>query len=237
MPITIFKRDLDKWIGCLCLFSLASLASQYGSARPVDISWLFGAGWWLPLSAFTIIPFLDVMRSFTQHYAEQAEVPFKTSLRMMLIVPLTISLICTIIAGLPVTIFLAALAAVNLGGLVDILVFRVVNRISNKPYVRMMFSNLAATLIGSGLFFAIAFTNLVPALAGIVGIDFVNPLVQDNLVKGWFAQSMCIWVSSIVIGTALGKTLEYFGNVQQKRRNKTVSCGNKSKAKCPCVRG
>ncbi len=207
-----------KYMLCICLYTGASVASQYGSAEPVSLEWLVGPGWWVPLAAFTVIPFLDVSRSFTQHYAEQAGVAFKASLVHMLAIPFVISLLCVINANLPLTIFLGALAAINIGGYVDILIFKIARRLSGKPYIRMIFSNWAATLSGSIIFFTVSYSNLVPWVLGLFGVQYTNPLLQEHIINGIIAQSCCIWLSGIVLGTFSGKILEALENNSQTKK-------------------
>ena len=197
-----------KYFLCIGLYTLASVASQYGSAEPVSLSWLLGPGWWVPMSAFTVTPLLDVSRSFTQHYAEQSRVTFRASLVHMMVIPFSISLLCVINANLPVTVFLGAIAAINIGGYIDILIFKIARRLSHRPYIRMIFSNAAATLSGSVIFFVVSYSEFVPWVLSWVGIHFVNPILQDNIINGIIAQSCCIWFSALILGTFCGKFLE-----------------------------
>ncbi len=179
-------QSKTKYLIALVIFTAASIASQYGSTISVPL-W---GNFWLPLSAFTVIPLLDVVRSFVQHYAEQSNMTLKQSAFQMLTIPLVVAFLFMIGAGLPMSIFLGAIAAVNIGGLFDIYIFRLAKRISEKPQIRMIFSNLAATLVGGAVFFAVAFTDLTVWL----GLQEVNVVLRDNLVQGWLAQCMAIWV-------------------------------------------
>ncbi len=190
----------------LVLFSVASVSAQYGSAVPFALGTWFGIDVWVPLSALSVIPLLDVSRSFVQHYAELAEVEFRKSLWHMLLIPGVIALICSATAGLPYTIFLGALVAVNVGGYIDIIVFRAVKCISKKPHVRMRFSNAAATLCGSVAFFAIAFTEW-PMLFGLSHNFLAKPF--EVLVVGCTAQAIVIWTTGIVIAHFMASVIAF----------------------------
>ena len=187
---------IQKYLLWLFLFSAASVISQYGSAIPFSLGNWFGIDVWVPLSALSVIPLLDVSRSFVQHYAELAEVEFRKSLWHMLIIPSSVALVCSLTAGLPYTIFLGALVAVNLGGYIDIRVFRWVKFLSTKPHVRMRFSNAAATISGTAAFFVISFTDW-PILLGLSHNELAKP--AEVLVVGGIAQTAVIWVTGIVI--------------------------------------
>ena len=197
-----------KLIIWLTLYALFSLAGQYGCMIPVDLTWLLGKGWWIPLGTITVVPLVDVSRSFTQHCTEQAGVSFKHSFLLMMGFPFFIALICTVQAGLPINICLATFGAINVGGLFDILTFKFVRRVSEKPYVRMVFSNLAATLSGGAVFYSVAYTNALPIVAGWLGLTFVNDYLMSDLVKAWVSQSLFIWVSGITMATVIGKVIE-----------------------------
>ena len=202
------KSHYTKLVVWLILYALFSLAGQYGCMVPVDLSWLLGEGWWIPLGAITVVPLVDVSRSFTQHCAEQAGVPFKYSFLLMMGLPFFIALICTVQAELPINICLATFGAVNVGGLFDILTFRFVRKVSEKPYVRMVFSNLTATLSGGAVFYSIAYTNALPTAAGWLGLTFINNYLMNDLMKAWVSQSLFIWVSGITMATVIGKVIE-----------------------------
>ncbi|WP_461536693.1 hypothetical protein [Spongorhabdus nitratireducens] len=187
---------IKKYLFWLLFFSAASVASQYGSKYAFPLGTWFGVDLWVPFSAISTIPLLDVSRSFVQHYSELAEVEFKKSLWHMLLIPSTVALICSLTAGLPYPIFWGALVAVTLGGYIDIQVFRWVKCISLKPHVRMRFSNLAATCSGSAAFFVIAFTDW-PLWLGFSHNDLAKS--WDVIAIGWAGQVTIIWLMGMVI--------------------------------------
>ncbi len=189
-------QPIQKYLLWLLLFSAASIAAQYGSAIPLSLGTWFGVDVWLPFSALSVIPLLDVSRSFVQHYAEQAEVVFRKSLWHMLLIPSSVALVCSIIAGLPYTIFLGALVAVNVGGYIDIRVFRWARVLSQKPHVRMRFSNAAATICGTAAFFSIAFTNW-PAQLGLAANEL--SMSFNVLLIGGIAQALVVWITGIIM--------------------------------------
>lgn len=194
----------------LIIFSAMSLLGQYGCMVKVDLSFLLGEGWWIPLGVITIVPLVDVSRSFAQHYAEQSGLLLKHSMAFMMTASFTISLLFSLFGSLPVNMCVATFAAVNVGGMVDLLVFRAVLGISCKPYIRMLFSNLLATLTGGALFYQLAYTRLMDSLLAAVGIQHQNPILMDNLLKGWFCQSVLIWLSGVSMAIIIGKILEYY---------------------------
>ncbi|CAM3753610.1 hypothetical protein [Parendozoicomonas haliclonae] len=196
---------LQKYGLWLIIFSAASVISQYGSTIPFSLGTWFGIDVWLPLSAITVIPLLDVGRSFVQHYAEQAEVPFRKTLFHMLTIPTTVAFFCSWKAGLPYPIFLGAIVAVNVGGYIDIRVFRWVRFISEKPHVRMRFSNAVATASGSLAFFLIAFTNW-PVALGLPTNDLAKS--WDMITVGIIAQACTIWVAGIVMAHIIAWLIE-----------------------------
>ncbi len=177
-------------------YVLASVASQFLTTTPIEIATIFDVAIWLPLSALTIVPLVDVLRSFTQDAAEKKGQSFKVTVRQMLGLSLTASGLCVIFAGLPVQIFVGVLLAITFGGIVDILVFRKMGKWFTNPAARMMFSNAAATLLGSGIVFFVAFTTI---------IFKVNPfaLPMNEVVVGWLAQSLFIWTASCIIAWSL----------------------------------
>ena len=194
----------QKYLIWLLLFSLASVSSQYGSAIPFSLGQWFGVDVWVPFSALSTIPLLDVSRSFVQHYAEQAEVAFYKSLWHMLLIPTAAALVCSLTAGLPFTIFLGALIAVNVGGYIDIRVFRCVKFISRKPHIRMRFSNAAATICGTAAFFTIAFTGW-PTRLGFADNALTKPV--SVLLVGGIAQVIIIWITGIVIARFMAEVI------------------------------
>ncbi|MTI15507.1 hypothetical protein [Sansalvadorimonas verongulae] len=196
---------VQKYLVWLALFSAASIACQYGAQVPFSLGTWFGIDIWVPFSALTVIPLLDVSRSFVQHYAEQARVEFRKSLWHMLLIPTSIAFVCSLIAGLPFTIFLGALVAVNVGGYIDIRVFRWARVLSSKPHVRMRFSNAAATTCGTYAFFLISFTDW-PDQMGLFTNEIAKPF--DVLVVGGFAQIVVVWCAGIAMAHVMAAILE-----------------------------
>ena len=193
----------------LVLYASFSVAAQFGSATPVDLSFLFGEGWWVPLGTITLVPFVDVSRSFAQHYAEQTGMSTRVSFALMMSYSFLVSLGFSILGSLPVNICLATVVAVNIGGFVDLLIFRHAIQLSRKPHIRMLFSNLAAAFSGGALFYWIAFSDLLNHLANSVGLSYENPMIMNHLLKGWFCQSLSIWLSGVGMALLVGKWLEW----------------------------
>lgn len=181
-------------------YTFLSVASQYGSAVPVDLSWI-STGLFIPFSALTIIPLLDCSRSFSQGCAERASVPFKISFSLLVIVPLFIALACTMFAGLPISIFLGALFATGVGGFIDVMTFKYVGKWIKEDQNRMAISNFTATVTGSFIFFMIAFTPLLEQF-GITNIlnkgNYIDPAISSQI------QAIVIYTIGVVIaqGTA-----------------------------------
>lgn len=200
----------------LLFFSATSVASQYGSAIPFSLGTWFGVHVWVPLSAFSVIPLLDCSRSFVQHYAELADIPFRKSAWHMLLIPTSVAFVCSLTAGLPYTIFLGAMFAVTIGGYVDIRVFRWIRFVSRKPHIRMRFSNAAATVSGGSIFFAIAFTNW-PLLLGFAPNQLAKSF--DALVVGCIAQSIIVWSAGVFIAHLMTQVIDWL----EKQDNKTPS--------------
>ncbi|MGL4999116.1 MAG: hypothetical protein ACRC5T_09135, partial [Cetobacterium sp.] len=67
-----------------------------------------------------------------------------------------------------------------------------------SPVARMVFSNFAATIIGSGIVFFVAFTDWF-----FINNSMARPV--HEVVVGWLAQSFFIWASSIALGVAVEK--------------------------------
>lgn len=183
----------------LAAYVCLSVASQFLTSKPLHITDIAGVAIWLPLSAVTLVPMVDVMRSFTQHAAEKAEFSFKRTFWTMFGCSMGASALATF-AGLPLPIFVGVLAAITFGGLADILVFRKMGEYFKSPVARMAFSNCAATFLGSGIVFAVAFTDLVFAN---------NPLATTyfNAMVGWLCQSFFIWGASVGLGAVTDKVL------------------------------
>ncbi|WP_152558623.1 hypothetical protein [Endozoicomonas numazuensis] len=209
----------QKFFVWLIIFSLMSLLGQYGCMIRVDLSLLLGEGWWIPLGAITIVPLVDVSCSFAQHYAEQSGLLLKHSLAFMMTTSFVISLLFSLFGSLPVNMCVATFAAVNVGGLVDLLVFRAVIKVSCKPYIRMLFSNLLATLTGGALFYQLAYTRLLDNILGYFKIQHQNPILMDDLLKGWLCQSILIWLSGVSMAVVIGKLLEY-----HETKHSTIQC-------------
>ena len=164
-----------RYILFLGLFTAFSLGAQFGCATPVDLSFLFGEGWWVPLGTITLVPFVDVCRSFAQHYSEQLGISVRVAFALMMSCSFLVSLGFAVLGSLPINICLATVAAVNVGGFMDLLIFRRMIRVSDKPHVRMLFSNFAAAFSGGALFYWIAFSDLLTRLATGLDISYENP--------------------------------------------------------------
>ncbi|MGL5643186.1 MAG: hypothetical protein ACRCW3_00175 [Metamycoplasmataceae bacterium] len=180
----------------LAAYIAASVASQFLTSTPVELMTIAGVPIWMPLSALTLVPLVDVLRSFTQDAAEKTKLSFRKTAGLMLGLSLAASGLCVIFAGLPLPIFVGVLLAVTIGGIVDVLVFRRMGKWFKTPAARMMFSNFAATIVGSGIVFFVAFTDLL----------FVNnPLAKPlfDVTVGWLAQSAFIWMAGSVIAWGL----------------------------------
>ncbi|EPO2258094.1 hypothetical protein [Vibrio parahaemolyticus] len=184
----------------LAVYVAASVASQFLTSTPLHLFDIGSVPIWLPLSAVTLVPLVDVLRSFTQNQAEKEGRHFKTVASQMMTLTLAVAGLCVIFLGLPLPIFMGVLLAVTFGGLADVLVFKRMGRYFTSPVKRMMFSNAAATLLGSGIVFLVAFTDVV--FAG-------NPLAVPymNAVVGWLTQSTFIWASSIAIAFGLNRLM------------------------------
>ncbi|MGL5581566.1 MAG: hypothetical protein ACRDCE_11465 [Cetobacterium sp.] len=173
-----------------------SIISMFLTSTPVELFTVFDVAIWLPLSAVTLVPLVDVMRSFTQDAAEKAGMTFKETATQMLVTSMSVAFLCVLFAGLPLPIFVGVLAAVTIGGAADILVFRHMGKYFTNPAARMLFSNFAATIIGSGIVFFVAFTDW------FFEPSFLTKPVNE-VVVGWLAQSLFIWISSVAIGFTL----------------------------------
>lgn len=195
----------QKYFLWLALFSAASVASQYGSAIPFSLGTWFDVKVWVPFSALSVIPLLDVSRSFVQHFSEHAGIEFRRSLWHMLLIPTVIAFICSLIAGLQFTIFVGAMVAVNVAGYIDIRVFRWAKVLSHKPHVRIRFSNATASICGTATFFTISFTRWPDAL----GL-FTNPIAKplDVLVVGGIAQIIVLWCTGVVMAHVIAMIIE-----------------------------
>ncbi len=180
------------------LYVLASVASLFLTSTPLHLLTVAGVPIWLPLSSLTLVPLVDVLRSFTQAQSEREGIGFKKASLQMLVSSLGLSAFCVAYLGLPLPIFVGVLLAVTFGGLADVLVFKRMGKFFTSPVKRMAVSNAAATLLGSGIVFLTAFTDL---------IFTNNPLAKPYLhaVTGWLTQSTFIWASSLVIAALLNK--------------------------------
>lgn len=183
------------WLG---LYIAASVSSQFLTTTPIELAVIAGVAIWLPLSALTLIPLVDVLRSFTQDQAERQNLNFKTVGTQMMVLTLVASGLCVMFAGLPLPIFVGVLLAVTFGGAADILVFKRMGKFFTSPVKRMAVSNACATLLGSGIVFAVAFTDLV--FAG-------NPMAKPyfDAAVGWITQSGFIWTASLLIAYVTAK--------------------------------
>lgn len=176
----------------LTAYILFSVLSQFLTSTPIELLTIAGIPIWMPLSALTLVPLVDVMRSFTQDAAERKGMTFRSTASQMLGLSLLASGLCVIFAGLPLPIFVGVLLAVTIGGVVDVLVFRRMGKWFKTPAARMMFSNFAATIVGSGIVFFVAFTDLL-----FVDNALARPLFDVTV--GWLAQSAFIWAAGSVI--------------------------------------
>lgn len=187
---------MKKYITFLLTYLSLSITSMFLTTKPIELFTVFDVAVWLPLSALTLVPLVDVMRSFTQDAAEKASLTFQQTAIQMLGLSLGITALCVIFAGLPVQIFVGVLLAVTIGGAADVLVFRKMGKWFTNPIHRMVFSNFAATIVGSGIVFFVTFTDwFFPASS------LTRPV--HEVVVGWLAQSLFIWASGICIGTML----------------------------------
>lgn len=187
-----------KYVYWLLIYVVASIAAQFMISTPIELFSVAGVAIWLPLSALTLVPLVDVLRSFTQHQAEKENKGFRRVAFEMLALTTLTSGFCVVFAGLPLPIFMGVLLAVTLGGAADILVFRRMGKFFASPVKRMAVSNACATLLGSGIVFLFAFTDLVFSN---------NPLAKSyfDASVGWIVQSTFIWASSLVIAVFANK--------------------------------
>ena len=189
---------MTTFISLFTIYIVSSVVSMFLTTTPIELFTVSGVAIWLPLSALTLVPLVDVMRSFTQDAAEKVGITFKKTATLMLSISMIVAFLCVLFAGLPLPIFVGVLAAVTVGGAADILVFRKMGEFFKSPVARMAFSNFAATIIGSGIVFFVAFTDWF----------FANNVLARPLhevVVGWLAQSLFIWASSIVLGAVVEK--------------------------------
>lgn len=189
---------MTAFVSLFAIYIVSSIVSMFLTSTPIELFTVAGVAIWLPLSALTLVPLVDVMRSFTQDAAEKVGIPFKKTATLMLSISMLVAFLCVLFAGLPLPIFVGVLAAVTIGGAADILVFRKMGEFFKSPVARMAFSNFAATVIGSGIVFFVAFTDWVFANNAMA-----RPL--NEVVVGWLAQSVFIWASSIVLGAVIEK--------------------------------
>ena len=189
---------MPTFISLFAIYIVSSIVSMFLTSTPIELFTVAGVAIWLPLSALTLVPLVDVMRSFTQDAAEKVGIPFKKTATLMLSVSMVVAFLCVLFAGLPLPIFVGVLAAVTIGGAADILVFRKMGEFFKSPVARMAFSNFAATIIGSGIVFFVAFTDWF-----FTNNAMARPI--NEVVVGWLAQSVFIWASSIVLGAVIQK--------------------------------
>lgn len=180
------------------IYITLSVISQFLTSTPIHLFTLMNVAIWMPLSALTIVPLVDVFRSFTQHHGERAGLQFKHVGTLMMVTTFVVSGLCVIFAGLPLPIFIGVLLAVTVGGAFDILVFRHVGRWFTNPVARMAFSNLTATLVGSGIVFLVAFTDIF-----FTNNPMARPL--NEVVIGWLAQSTFIYLSGLCLAFITSK--------------------------------
>ncbi|MGL4483500.1 MAG: hypothetical protein ACRCUS_00975 [Anaerovoracaceae bacterium] len=190
-----------KFVVLLLLYVAASVVSQFLTSTPIELFTLMGVAIWAPLSALTLVPLVDVLRSFTQHAAERCKLPFKIVATAMLVLTMLVSGFCVVFANLPLPIFVGVLLAVTIGGALDILVFRRMGKLFTNPVKRMAVSNAVATLVGSGIVFFVAFTDVF-----FPENQMARPMFE--VIVGWLTQSTLIWFSSIAIAIGLNKVIK-----------------------------
>lgn len=189
----------------LLLYTLFFIIGQYASTVAVSLEWLLGQGWWIPLHIITAIPLVDVSRAFAQHSAEQMGISFKNTFLSIMLFSFSLSLMFSFKAGLPINICLAAFLSVNVGGVVGIVMFDLLQKVGATLFHRIIFSNLFATMIGGATFFTIAYTKFLDYVFLVVGYSFKNNNLMPNLIEGWIMQTFFIWV--------VGSVITYFINL------------------------
>lgn len=192
------EGKLINYYTLLALYIAASVVSQVLTSQPIHLLTVAGVPIWMPLSALTLVPLVDVLRSFTQAQSERENRYFKKVSLQMLIGSFGVAALCVALLGLPLPIFVGVLLAVTFGGLADVLVFKRMGKFFTSPIKRMAVSNAAATLLGSGIVFLVAFTDLI----------FTNNALAKpylHVITGWLTQSVFIWASSLVIAVMLNK--------------------------------
>lgn len=194
---------MSNFVILFVMYITSSVLGMFLTSKPIELFTLFAVTVWLPLSAITIVPLTDVLRSFTQDAAEKIGLTFKQTASLMLGISFVVAFLCVMFAGLPLPIFAGVLAAVTIGGAADVLVFRKMGQYFTCPVKRMVFSNFAATFVGSGIVFFVAFTDIV-----FQGNVLAKPIA--DVVIGWLAQSTFIWISSIMIGFSIQKIKNKF---------------------------
>nr|WP_153645925.1 hypothetical protein [Vibrio alginolyticus] len=182
----------------MVLYIAASVLSQALTSQPIHLLTVAGVPIWMPLSALTLVPLVDVLRSFTQAQSERENRDFKKVSLQMLSGSFGVAALCVAFLGLPLPIFIGVLLAVTFGGLADVLVFKRMGEFFTSPIKRMAVSNAAATLLGSGIVFLVAFTDLI-----FPNNELAKPYL--HAVTGWLTQSTFIWASSLVIAAMLNK--------------------------------
>lgn len=180
------------------IYITLSVISQFLTSTPVTICTIFGVTIWTTLASITIVPMVDVFRSFTQHHGERAGLQFKHVGSLMMVTTFVVSGLCVMFAGLPLPIFVGVLAAVTVGGAFDILVFRHMGKYFTNPVARMAFSNLMATLVGSGIVFLVAFTDVFFA-----NNTMARPV--HEVIVGWLSQSTFIYLSGLTLAFITSK--------------------------------
>ncbi|MGL5014194.1 MAG: hypothetical protein ACRC6V_07890, partial [Bacteroidales bacterium] len=69
------------------------------TSTPIELFTVAGVAIWLPLSALTLVPLVDVMRSFTQDAAEKIGMTFKKTASLMLSISMVVAFLCVLFAG------------------------------------------------------------------------------------------------------------------------------------------
>ncbi|MGL6099714.1 MAG: hypothetical protein ACRC0G_08800, partial [Fusobacteriaceae bacterium] len=68
---------MTTFITLFVLYIIASVAGMFLTSTPIELFTISDVAIWLPLSALTIVPMVDVLRSFTQDAAEKVGMTFK----------------------------------------------------------------------------------------------------------------------------------------------------------------
>ena len=186
------------WLG---LYIAASVASQFLTSQPINLFDIGSYHIWMPLSALTVVPLVDVLRCFTQYQSELEKRSSRKTMLQMLGLSMLSAAVCVEFAGLPIQIFTGVLGAVTVGCFTDFIVFNAMSKVTKHPVKRMVVSNLVTTLIGSGVVLFTAFTDWIFPASSLT-------MPTDEVVVGWLSQSLFIWLSGLLIATCLNKVIK-----------------------------